>query len=165
MTVAQTSSSTRSPKNSDCCPPRRLFAFNSLRTLKLSCSFFSHSDPLFSIACALFDKNTGGGIPLAALYGSQVTDCGPRSSSCAKAQKHVSASPLFATSMRKTPLSNSFYRGAVLLHGHLCFDGVSPPDRLAFPARASRPLACCFRDRFPFFRVAITHRCGHIAGP
>jgi hypothetical protein len=38
--------------------------FRGLRTLKLSCSFFSDSDPLFSIACALFDKNTGGGIPL-----------------------------------------------------------------------------------------------------
>jgi len=34
---------------------------NSLRTLKLSCSNFPHRHPLFSIACALFNKNTGGG--------------------------------------------------------------------------------------------------------
>lgn len=35
---------------------------NSLRTLKLSCANFSHRHPLFSIACALFDKNTRGGV-------------------------------------------------------------------------------------------------------
>jgi hypothetical protein len=57
---------------------RRPFVFNGLRTLKLSCSYFSHSDRLFSIACALFDKmrslhpgclcgNTGSGIPRPAL--------------------------------------------------------------------------------------------------
>jgi hypothetical protein len=34
-----------------------------LRTLELSCDSFSHSRPLFSMACALFDKNTRGGIP------------------------------------------------------------------------------------------------------
>src|SRR5579859_7128418 len=34
-----------------------------LRTLDLSCAFFSRLDPLFSIACALFDQNTRGGIP------------------------------------------------------------------------------------------------------
>ena len=42
------------------CPPRRSFVFNGLRILKLSCGFFLRSDRLFSIACALFDKNTGG---------------------------------------------------------------------------------------------------------
>ena len=40
----------------------RTFVFNGLRTLYLSCASFSHSDCLFSIACALFDKNPGGGI-------------------------------------------------------------------------------------------------------
>jgi hypothetical protein len=34
-----------------------------LRTLARSCTFSSRSDPLFSIACALFDQNTRGGIP------------------------------------------------------------------------------------------------------
>ena len=48
------------PKLSHFGPP---FVFNGLRTLYLSCGSFSRSDRLFSIACALFDKNTGGGIP------------------------------------------------------------------------------------------------------
>src|SRR5260370_1793550 len=48
------------PKLSHFGPP---FVFNRLRTLYLSCGSFSRSDRLFSIACALFDKNTGGGIP------------------------------------------------------------------------------------------------------
>src|SRR5260221_2747164 len=41
---------------------RKPFPFNRLRTLYLSCSFFSHPLSLFSIICALFDKNTGGGV-------------------------------------------------------------------------------------------------------
>ena len=56
MTAAQPSSSTRSAKTLDSCPPSRLFVFNNLRTLFLSCRSFSHSNRLFSIACALFDK-------------------------------------------------------------------------------------------------------------
>ena len=48
------------PKLSHFGPP---FVFNGLRTLYLSCGSFSSPDRLFSIACALFDKNTGGGIP------------------------------------------------------------------------------------------------------
>jgi hypothetical protein len=39
--------------------------FRRLHTLQLSCSSFHPSRPLFSMLCALFDKNTGGGIPLA----------------------------------------------------------------------------------------------------
>src|ERR1700676_211000 len=88
MTVAQPSSSTRFPQPSDpCydCSLRRPFLFNGLHTLVLSCRSFSHANRLFSIACALFDKNTGGGIPLQDFV------------SCAKAQKRLSASPLFAT--------------------------------------------------------------------
>jgi hypothetical protein len=38
-----------------------------LRALELSCRSFSGSCPLFSITCALFYKNTGGGIPFASL--------------------------------------------------------------------------------------------------
>src|ERR1700731_430119 len=100
MTVAQPSSSTRSPRRfdpCDACPLRQPFVFNGLHTLFLSCRSFSHSTRLFSIACALFDKNTGGGIPLPALHGSHVTDRSPRSSSCAETQKRRSASPLPAT--------------------------------------------------------------------
>ena len=39
---------------------RYSFHFISLRTLYLSLRFFSRSDPLFSIVCALFDKKPGG---------------------------------------------------------------------------------------------------------
>jgi len=47
------------------CPQPASISFISLRlrTLDLSCTFFSRLDPLFSIACALFDLNTRGGIP------------------------------------------------------------------------------------------------------
>ncbi len=46
------------------CPPRWPFVFSRLRTLFLSLRSFSHPDPLFSIACGVFCKNTRGGIPL-----------------------------------------------------------------------------------------------------
>src|ERR1700720_3913749 len=36
---------------------RNRFAIRRLRTLILSCSFFPHSFPLFSMACALFAQN------------------------------------------------------------------------------------------------------------
>jgi hypothetical protein len=36
--------------------------FSSLRTLELSCRIFCSHRPLFSMACALFDKNTGTGV-------------------------------------------------------------------------------------------------------
>jgi hypothetical protein len=86
MIVAQPSSSTCSPQPSDSCPAeKRSFVFNSLRTLNVSCSSFSHFNRLFSIACALFDKNTGGGIPLQDFV------------SCARAQKCLSVSPFPAT--------------------------------------------------------------------
>ncbi len=45
------------------CAPKSPFVFNRLRTLYLSCRSFFDSRPLVSITCALFDKNTGGGIP------------------------------------------------------------------------------------------------------
>jgi hypothetical protein len=64
--IAQPSSPGRSPQPSDPrydCSPRRPFVFSGLRTLFLFCRSFSHTDPLFPIACALFDRNTGGGIP------------------------------------------------------------------------------------------------------
>src|ERR1700732_2745592 len=35
--------------------------FSSLRTLELSCRIFCSHRPLLSMACALFDKNTGAG--------------------------------------------------------------------------------------------------------
>jgi hypothetical protein len=34
-----------------------------LRALFLSCLSFSHPFPLFSIACSLFSRNTGVGVP------------------------------------------------------------------------------------------------------
>ena len=79
MIVAQPSSSTRSPQTSDSCPAKRLFIFNSLRTLFLSCASFPHSNHLFSIACALFDKNTRGGVPLQALLTKLTAPFGPAS--------------------------------------------------------------------------------------
>src|SRR5258708_25130365 len=42
------------------CAPKSPFVFNRLRTLYLSCRSFCDSCPLFSITCALFDKNTRG---------------------------------------------------------------------------------------------------------
>jgi hypothetical protein len=129
MTVAQPTSPTRSPQPYDPCygwPPRRQpFVLSGLRTLFLSCRSFSHSNRLFSIACALFDKmrflhpgcpcgNTGGGIPsFFSLYSASVpsvslwqtasvfrfepstVDYEP--SPARKAQKCLSASPLLAT--------------------------------------------------------------------
>jgi hypothetical protein len=115
MIVAQPSSSTSSPQPSDPCydgPPRRQpFVLSDLRTLELSCGSFPRSDRLFSTACALFDKNTGGGIPLPALNGAQVADR-PRSSSCAKAQKCPSVSPLPAT------LTHSLSRNSFPCHSY-----------------------------------------------
>jgi len=57
-------------------PPR----FKGLRALQLSCSFFRLSRPLFSMLCALLDKNTRGGMPT-------------RIHCCAEAQKGRSVSP------------------------------------------------------------------------
>jgi hypothetical protein len=42
---------------------RKSICFRCLRTLYLSCSSFPASRPLFSIVCALFDKNTRGCVP------------------------------------------------------------------------------------------------------
>ena len=103
MIVAQPSSSRRSPRFFDPCydwPPRQPFAFNGLRTLFLSCRSFSHSNCLFSIACALFDKNTWGGIPRQHFV------------SCAKTQKCQSASPLLAT------LTHSLSRNSFPCHSY-----------------------------------------------
>ena len=38
-------------------------SLNSLAPLEISCLSFSDSHPLFSIACSLFSKNTGGVVP------------------------------------------------------------------------------------------------------
>ena len=75
--VAQPTSPTRSPQpcdpRSDWPPRRQPFVLSGLRTLFLSCGSFSHSHRLFSISCALFDKNTGGDIPdLYSLYSVSV---------------------------------------------------------------------------------------------
>jgi hypothetical protein len=48
------------PQTRNFCRP---FVFNGLPALFLSCASFSHPDRLFSIACPLFDKNTGGPLP------------------------------------------------------------------------------------------------------
>src|SRR5579859_1399348 len=55
------------------CPQPASISFISLRlrTLDLSCTFFPRLDPLFSIACALFDQNTRGGIPHSDFHQSQ----------------------------------------------------------------------------------------------
>jgi hypothetical protein len=77
--LAQPPAATPSPRLSPICAPLRRsiatceppspqpasisFVSLRLRTLARSCTFSSRSDPLFSIACALFDQNTRGGIP------------------------------------------------------------------------------------------------------
>src|ERR1700730_3295612 len=101
MAIPQPFSSTRSPQPSD---PyyngRQPFVFNGLRTLKLSCASFPHSNHLFSIACALFDKNTGGGIPRQHFV------------FCAQTQTCLSASPLLAT------LTHSLSRNPFACHSY-----------------------------------------------
>src|ERR1700730_15239719 len=122
MAIPQPFSSTRSPHPSD---PyyngRQPFVFNGLRTLKLSCVSFPHSDPLFSIACALFDKNTGGGIPgvcslytvsvslshTVSVFGFHPSIVDHEPSPAPKAQKRLSASPLLAT-LTHSPSRNPF---------------------------------------------------------
>jgi hypothetical protein len=119
MILAQPSSSTRYQQPSDPCSdchPRQLFDFNGLRTLFLSCRSFSHSTRLFSIACALFDKNTGGGILLQDFV------------SCAKAQKWLSASPLPAT------LTHSLSRNSFPCHSYAnTRDGGAPLHKFFSP--------------------------------
>src|ERR1700730_7246263 len=135
MAIPQPFSSTRSPQPSNpyynC---RQPFVFNGLRTLKLSCVSFPHSNRLFSIACALFDKNTGGGIPLPALHGSHVADRSPRSSSCAETQKRHFVTPLLAT------LPHSLSRNPFACHSYANTrdGGVSPTKFSSFPQNALR---------------------------
>ena len=85
--------------------------FNSLRTLELSCASFSHRDPLFSIVCTLFDKNTRGGIPLR-LHGAHVSSHGSPSSSCAETQKWPPVSPFPVT------LTNCLSRKSFACHSY-----------------------------------------------
>src|ERR1700736_2102609 len=119
MTLAQPFSSTRSQQPSDPCYDwRRSSVFNGLRTLFLSCRSFSHANRLFSIACALFDKNTGGGISLQDFV------------SCAKAQKWLSASPLPAT------LTHFLSRNSFTCHSY-----ANTRDSGATPSKFFSPLA------------------------
>ena len=78
----------------------RPFVFILLQTLFRSCRSSCDSRPLFSIACALFDKNTGGGIPRQHFV------------SCAETQKCLCASPLPAT------LTHSLSRNSFPCHSY-----------------------------------------------
>ena len=82
-------------------PSRRRPFVIPLRTLRRSCRSFCDSHPLFSMISALFDKNTGGGIP-PRLQASQVTSHESPASSCAETQKRPAVSPLPAT-LTQTP--------------------------------------------------------------
>src|SRR6202790_3181511 len=142
MTVAQPSSSTRFPQPSDpCydCSLRRPFLFNGLHTLVLCCRSFSHSNRLFSIACALFDKNTGGGIPLQDFV------------SCAKAQKRLSASPLFAT------LTHSLSRNSFPCHSYAnTRDGCAPTPQNFSSALCVLPVSVAKRISYALcFQVVL----------
>ena len=132
MTVAQPNSSTRSLQSSDPCYDwRQSFVFNGLRTLFLSCRSFWHSTRLFSIACALFDKNTVGGIPLPALHGSRVTSHRSRPSSCAQTQKCAPVSPSPAT------LTHSLLRKSFPCHSYAnSGDGCATPPKILPPSPA-----------------------------
>jgi hypothetical protein len=101
-----------------------------LRTLFLSCRSFSHSNRLFSIACALFDKNTGGGVPLQDYV------------SCAKAQKCLSASPLFAT------LTHSLSRNSFGCHSYANTRDGGPTLPKFFSPLATRDLPLLFLNTF-----------------
>ena len=92
------------------------FIIKRLRTLVLSCSSFSRSHPLFSIACRLFVQKQGGGVPL------RVSLCSPLSALC------VSVFPgrLCAT-QRSLRLS-------VILWIFRCLGGESESPALSFPS-------------------------------
>ena len=96
-----------------------------MRTLKLSCSFFPDCRPLFSIASALFDKNTRGGIlfPILTSHRSRVTNHVRRAP---KAQKRVSLSPFAAT------LTHSLFCNPFVCHSYANTrdDGAEPHKNL-----------------------------------
>ena len=125
MAAPQPFSSTRSPQPYD---PyynwRQPFVFNGLHTLKLSCVSFPHSNRLFSIACVLFDKNTGGGIPRQHFV------------SCAQTQTCLPASPLLAT------LTHSLSRNPFVCHSYAnTRDGcATPPSFFSSLATRHSPL-------------------------
>jgi hypothetical protein len=97
-----------------------------LRTLKLSCTLFPDSGPLFSIASAPFDKNTGGVVsrtnlqdsrvaypspsPIFTSHGSPVTGHALRRAQ--KTQKCVPVSPFVAT------LTHSLSRRSFACHSY-----------------------------------------------
>jgi len=107
------------------------FTFFRLRALKLSCSFFSYSRPLFSIVYGLSDENTRDGIPLPDLRESQVTSHKSRPS-CAKTQKCPPVSPLRAT------LTDSLSRNPFVCHSYANTRGVGATPRKFFSPLATR---------------------------
>jgi len=103
------------------------FVFSHLRTLYLSCRSFSHSDRLFSIACALFDKNTRGAIPLPEFHDSQITSHKSHPT-CAKTQECPPVSPLPAT------LTHSLSRNPFACHSYAnTRDGGAPLPKFFSP--------------------------------
>jgi hypothetical protein len=68
-----------------------------LRALKLSCGFFRLSHPLFSMLCALFDKNTRVAYPLPIFTSHRSPVTGRALRRAPQAQKCPPVSPLPAT--------------------------------------------------------------------
>src|SRR5579863_7858712 len=81
---------------------RNFRAFMRLPALELSCGFFRLSRRLFSITCALFDKNTGVAYPLPICASHSEVP-----SRAQKAQKRPPVSPVFAT-LTNSPSRNPF---------------------------------------------------------
>jgi hypothetical protein len=132
----------------------RCRCFNRLRTLKLSCASFSHRDPLFSIVCALFDKNTRGGIPLH-LHASQVTSHTSPSASCAETQKRPPVSPFPAA------LTNSLSRKSFACHSYANTRDVcaTPPKILRLRPRVllSVPAGPLWQNSLSLSRAIVSH--------
>ena len=106
LSPAPRTSSTPLQHSSHCLTYSISFPFYPLRTLNLSCSFFHLSSRLFSITCALFDKNSRGGIPPRDFARHAAPSPAPQ------AQKSLSASPVFAT------LAHSLSRNPFACHSY-----------------------------------------------
>src|SRR3984893_9504408 len=112
----------------------------SLRTLELSCSSFPGSRPLFSIASALFYKNTRDGIPFSILasHRSRVTNHVRRAS---EAQKRAPVSPFAAT------LTHSLFCNPFVCHSYANTrdDGAAQHKNVKLLLKgASQKLLSCF---------------------
>jgi hypothetical protein len=165
MTIAQPPLPTRSSRLFDRCynssPRQQPFVLNGLRTLFLPCGSFSYSNRLFSIACVLVDKITGGSIPglfsfsfvsvssvslwqTGAVFAFQPSTADYKLSRAPKAQKWRFVSPLPAT-LTHSPSRNPF---ACRSYANTRDMGLSHPKSSSLPQSA-----LCERRALTTFRI------------